>query len=278
MLTGSNYIKFGLVASAAIILSACESSGSYRLASVGNVPAGSDTASGGSSGGDGSSSSSGGGSSSSSGGASSGGSSSSSGGSSSSSSSGGLSLPGRSGNILVTAGNTVIGAAGKQQTAVTSVDGVVTRVLQKTGQTLVDIGNGNTLILGKAGGKVGDLVRIDVGSKTVIGAPSGSPLLGVGVLSPPGSGNVLTTAAGKPIDASVALTRPLTGTLTGAATPQAGTPVNGVVQTATGVVGAVTGIATPNTGQPPAKPGVGGVVGAVTGTIGGITGGPGKKK
>ncbi len=254
MLTGSRYPKLALLATTAILLSACESSGSYRLASVGNVPAGSDTASSGSSGSDGSSggssSSSGGTASSSSGGGSSGGTASSGGGSSSSS--GGAGALGS--NILVTAGNAVIGTAGKTNALGTKANGVVpvvtgtvARVLTKTGQTLVDLGDGNTLVLGKAGGKVGDQLRIDLGSKTVIGAPSGSPLLGVGVLPSPGSGNVATASVGNTVDAAVNLTKPLTATVTGVVTPPATggapatNPVGGVVGTATGVVNGVTG-------------------------------------
>jgi hypothetical protein len=232
MLTNTQLIKFGIVSALAISLAACESSGSYRLASVGSVPDGS---SGGSSGGDGSSggsSSSGGGTTSSSGGG-------------SSSSSGGAGPLG--GNLIVTAGNAVIGVAGKTNglpQTLAPVTGTVSKILYKTGQTLVDIGNGNTLILGKAGGKVGDLLRIDIGSKTVIGAPNGSPLLGVGVLAPAGSGNILTATVGKTVGVVVDVTKPLTGSVTGSVTPQAGTttPITGATGAVGGVVKGVTGV------------------------------------
>jgi hypothetical protein len=181
--------------------------------------------------------------------------------------------------ILVTAGNAVIGVAGAQSKLVNGVttqvirpvDGLVTRVLTKTGQTLVDIGQGNTLVLGKAGGQVGDLLRIDLGSKTVIGAPSGSPLLGVGVLSatgqnsaalglgvlnPAGSGNIVTVTGSKPAGVLGGVLQPVTTTVSAVTSPVTGgvipggqnsrtTGIGNVVTTTTttvkGVVGGVTG-------------------------------------
>ena len=256
MLTTVRLFKLASVAAAAVSLAACESSGSYRLASVGNVP--DDTASVGSSEGDGTGSSgasSGGGSTASSGG---------SGGTGSSGSSGSSSAsPLGASNILVTAGNAVIGVAGttKQLSngvllpATGLVTGTVTKILRKTGQTLVDIGGGNTLILGKAGGAVGDLLRIDLGSHTVIGAPNKSALLGVGVLAPAGSGNLVAVSLNKALDVTASTTGGLlnSGLLTGAtaSTPAATTnagaattvtnTVSGVTSTLGGVVKGVTG-------------------------------------
>lgn len=190
---------------AALALAACESSGNYRVGWVGDnpPPGGSSSSSGGSS----SSSSSSGGSSSSSGGSSSssGGSSSSSGGTGSSGGSTGL-----VGNLLVTAGNTVIGVAGKHDQlaqvvngkvpATGIVTGTVTRVLDRTGQTLVNLGEGSGgggLILDGVGGKLGALVAIDLGKGQVIAAPEGSkPLIGLNVLAQsPTTGQLATVGA-----------------------------------------------------------------------------------
>lgn len=285
MLTNLQLGKFALIATATFSLVACESSGSYRLASVGTVPDGSSsggTASSG--GGDGSnSSSSGGTASSSSGGSSSSGSSSggatasSSSGGSSSSSSGGAGPLG--GPIIVTAGNAVIGVAGKHNQLATLVNGkvpaatpvtaTVTRVLTKTGQTLVNLGNGNSLILNKAGGKIGDVLKIDLGSKTVIGAPSGSPLLGVGVLSPAGSGNIATvTSSALPGTGAVPNVTGALPNVTGAIAPVTtaiGAAVGGSVTTpVTTITGGAAGGASVTTG--------------VTNTVGGLLGGLKKTK
>jgi hypothetical protein len=181
--------------------------------------------------------------------------------------------------ILVTAGNAVIGVAGAQSKLVNGVttqvirpvDGLVTRVLTKTGQTLVDIGQGNTLVLGKAGGKIGDLLRIDLGSKTVIGAPAGSPLLGVGVLSargqnsaalglgilnPAGSGTIATVTSNKGAGLVGGVLQPVTTTVSTVAAPVTN---GGSAVPATGAVGNVVTTTTTT---------VKGVLGGVTGTLG----------
>lgn len=251
-MTGKKAIWPALVfaSTAALALAACESSGNYRVGWVGDNPPPS------------SSSSSGGSSSSSSGGSSSGGSSSSSGGSSSSS--GGTSSSGGAtglvGNLLVTAGNTVIGVAGKTdglaqvvngKLPVTGiVTGTVTRVLDRTGQTLVNLGEGSGtggLILDGVGGKLGALVAIDLGKGKVIAAPEGSkPLIGLNVLAQnPGTGSLATVSAasgGKlvALDVNGALGGANGGLLGGTTAGLAGT-TKGVVQTATGTVGNVLG-------------------------------------
>lgn len=276
MLTGLQYVRLGVVASAAMIVSACESTGSLRLASVGSVPDGS-TASSGSSGGDGATSSSSGGSSSSSSGASGG---PSGGGTSGSDSANALGA----GKILVTAGNTVIGVAGTTRKvnggvslpATGLVTGTVTRVLRKTGQTLVDIGQGNMLILGKAGGAVGDPLRIDLGSHTVVSAPNRSALLGAAVLSPAGSGNLVAV----PLNRALDLTSGASGGLlrSGLANGLSGSPTGGVAGSVSGSATAggsatTTTPQTPVTGAATTVGGVaGGAVNATTGVLGGLGG------
>lgn len=185
------YSKFFLAGVAMVSLAACESTGSYRVASIGSVPG--DTGSSGG-GGDGSGSASGSGGTNNGGG--SGGTGTGTGTGSGTGNGGGggagTAQAGLVGKVLVTAGNTVIGAAGKQNALVTGVqnnvltpvNATVTRILTKTGQTLVDVGSGQLLILNGTGGKLGDLLKIDLASARVVGAPSGSPLLGVSVLSP----------------------------------------------------------------------------------------------
>ncbi|WP_447726771.1 hypothetical protein [Sphingomonas koreensis] len=247
-MTGKTAIWPALVfaSTAALTLAACESSGNYRVGWVGdNPPPSSSSSSGGSS--SGGSSSSSGGSGSSSGG------SSSSGGTPGASSGGGSGL---AGNLIVTAGNTVIGVAGKHDQlaqvvngklpATGIVTGTVTRVLDTTGQTLVNLGEGSGtggLILDGVGGKLGALVAIDLGKGKVIAAPEGSkPLIGLNVLAQnPGTGSLATVGAGTggkllALDANGTIGGLLGGTTGGLV----GT-TKGVVQTATGTVGDVLG-------------------------------------
>ncbi|MCP3729420.1 hypothetical protein M9978_03170 [Sphingomonas sp. MG17] len=267
---------------AALALAACESSGNYRVGWVGDTPPPGGSASSSSTGGDdggSSSGGSGGGTASSSGGGSSSSSSggtASSGGSGSSSSSGGTASSGGGstgaqglvGNVLVTAGNTVIGAAGKANGLVQGgvlptagvVTGKVTGVLAKTGQTLVRLGEGGTgggLILDGAGGKVGALVGIDLGKGTVIAAPEGSKsLIGVNVLAQnPTTGTLATVGGGT---GGKLLTVDVNG-LGGA--------------TGGGLLGGVTNAPQPGNLAGTAKGAVKSTVGTVGGVVGGVTGG-----
>lgn len=237
-MTGKTAIWPALVfaSTAALALAACESSGNYRVGWVGdNPPPSSSSSSGGSSSSSGGSGSSSGGSSSSSGGA-----------------------TGLVGNLLVTAGNTVIGVAGKHDglaqvvngklPAAGIVTGTVTRVLDGTGQTLVNLGEGSGaggLILDGVGGKLGALVAIDLGKGQVIAAPEGSkPLIGLNVLAQnPGTGSLATVGAatgGKLVALDVNGTLGSAGLLGGATGGLAGT-TKGAVQTTTGTVGGLLG-------------------------------------
>ena len=257
------YSKFFLAGVAMVSLAACESSGSYRVASIGSVPG--DTGSSGG-GGDGSGSGSG------SGGTNNGGG---SGGTGTGTGSGtgtgngggggtGTAQAGLVGKVLVTAGNTVIGAAGKQNALVTGVqnnvltpvNATVTRILTKTGQTLVNLGSGQSLILNGTGGKLGDLLKIDLASARVIGAPSGSPLLGVSVLSP-------SVATGRLAAVNVGNNGPLVQLGNGT------TGGTGVVSKVGGTVNGVLGGAT--AGGPATVP-VTGLVSNVSATVNGALG------
>lgn len=172
----------------ALLLSACESSGGYRISSVGSGSPGSGSDS------DGGSDSGGGG----------GGGSDNGGGSGSDGSGGGTGSSGSTGNtvsagleqlspVLATAGNAVLGVSDGQGNVTTPiatalpvtepVTGTITRVLTDTGTVLVDAGEGRTLLLQGAQGAVGDVVSIDVGGRTVTTGMDGTPgAIGAGVL------------------------------------------------------------------------------------------------
>jgi len=201
-MTKSNGVRLALATTAALALAGCESSGNYRIASVGTAsadPGDAGTSSGGNDTG--------------SGGTGSGGTGSGTGGTGSGTGTGGTGTGngttggnGLLGGVLVTGGNTVIGAAGKHSQVAQGVNalipgsgivtGKVTRILQGTGQTLVQLGSGNTLILGKAGGRLGDLLSINLGNGKVIGGPTGSPLIGLNVLAAnPVTGKLATVTA-----------------------------------------------------------------------------------
>jgi hypothetical protein len=178
-----------LASTAALALSACENSGSYRVASVG-ASGGASTAddSGGGSAGGGSGS----------GGSTAGGGS----GSGSTGSGGTQSSLGR--GVLVTSGNAVLGASDTASGVLSNsnipksglAEGIVTAVLNKTGQTLVELGNGGSVLLDRAGGRVGDVVAINLGKGAVTRAPDGSSLVGVNVLARnPSTGKLVSLGA-----------------------------------------------------------------------------------
>lgn len=258
-------LKSLLLASAALSLAACGGSGSYRVASVGSVAgtdggstsdAGNDTAG---TGGTGSGSSGSTGSTGTTGGT----------GTTSGTGSGGSTGTNAVGRVLVTAGNTVIGASGKHNALATKINGLapgttqitgtVTTVLRKSGESLVDLGNGQSLILNGAGGKVGEIVKIDLLSRTVTGASSGSRLLGVSVLSP-------TVATGTVAGVNVGNSGPLLTVGSGSTASGVLAPVNGVLAPVGGVLAPVTGGVTGGTGTT-------GATGHVTGVVGGVLGG-----
>ena len=283
--------KLLLACTTALSLAACESAGSYRVASVGSVP---DSGSGSASDGSGSGDTAGTGSGSGSSGTAGSGSGTGTGSTGSTGGSGGSQGTLGSG-ILVTAGNTVIGAAGKQSALTNAtllptagkVSGVVTAVLTKTGQTLVNLGSGQSLILNGTG-KLGEVVKIDLGSRSVTGAGAGSSLLGVGVLSSPSAtgklaavnvanAGPLLTVGGKSIGGGLTgatgVLTPVSSVVSGVVTPGSTT---GVLTPATGIV---SGVVAP-TGSTGVVAGVGGALGVTTtpgstqvgGALGGVLG------
>lgn len=233
--------RLALVLGAALTLSACNSTGKHRLAWVGNAPPGSDGAPGapgdpGTPGDPGAPGDPG---------------------------------PAGKGNLIVTAGNLVQNVGAKHAVIAGTVNnlapgaapitGTVTAVIDGAGQTLVDLGEGRLALLDGKGGRIGDLVTIDLGKGRVIGGTQGSPLIGASVLSPEQTKGTLATvgllADGKLVKVGVP-----------GGAPGAGSgPVGGVVGGVTGTVGGVVGGATGGN--------TGGVVGGVTGTVGGVVGG-----
>jgi hypothetical protein len=221
-------------------LAACESSGSYRVASVGTTVPG-DVADNGSGGGDTGTGS----------GSGMGGGTGAGGGAGGSTGAGGATGSGAlGGNLIATSGNAVLGVANAQAGLTSSlgipakgvVTGTVNRLLTATGQTLVRLGNGNTLVLdGK--GKLGELVSIDLGKGRVIGTSNAnSPLLGVNVLARnPATGKLATVSAASGGNlVSVTVPNGQGGQLLGATVP--GNPAGGTG----GLLGGVTGAANTN--------------------------------
>lgn len=256
-------------------LAACNSSGSYRVASVGtNIPG--DTAGDGSGGTGDTGGGTGGG-----GGATGGGTGAGTGngtGTGSGTGNGGA----LGGNLLAASGNAVIGVANTQAgltaglgiPATGLVTGTVNRVLTATGQTLVGLGNGSTLILDGKGGALGSLVSIDLGQGKVIGGSSGaSPLIGLNVLARnPSTGQLATVSAASGGNlVSVTVPNGQGGNLlnvsvpgvvgsTNGATGATGGLLSGVTQTTGGLLGGATGA----TG---ASANVNGTLGSTLGTV-----------
>ncbi len=161
-----------------------------------------------------------------------------------------------SGNILVAGGNVLVGAA-SQFAALTgatnglvplggTVNATVTAVLGNSGHTLVELGNGTSLLLNGNGGALGDVLSLDLASGRVIGGPAGSPLIGLNVLAAnPISGSLATVnaASGNQLVGVTILDTALGGTGSGnnivvapAIAPALGlgATINGTVTAATG--------------------------------------------
>jgi hypothetical protein len=147
---------------------------------------------------------------------------------------------------LVTSGNVLMGS-GSGVVNATIASGTITGVLGPSGQTVVGLVNGTTVVLNGSGGSLGDLVSLDLGAGQVVGGPSS--LVGVNVLGAnSGTHATVGTTSGT---AGTSITSG--GTTTGALLP---------APSASGTVsGTVTGT-------------VGGTVGGTAGgTVGGVSGG-----
>ncbi|MBO9714411.1 hypothetical protein [Sphingomonas sp.] len=251
------WTRLALASTAALGLAACNSDGSYRVASVGTTAVGAEPDN---NGGDGSGSGSG-----TAGGGSAGGSGSASG------SQGGLGS-----KVLVSSGNAVMGLSGTQAGLTAGipgggvVDATVTGTLKSTGQTLVQLGSGGTLVLDGNGGKLGDVVSLDLGQGKVIGSSNaGSPLVGLNVLAKnPTTGSLVTVGGAN--NNLVSVTAPGTGTgglLNGTGGVLGGTGGNASV---TGAVGNTLNTTLNGAVNPSGKSGVSSVTNVVTQPVSGV--------
>jgi len=202
--------------------------------------------------------------------------------------------------VLVMTGETVKTVSGTTQTLATLVDGVlpgetsitgrVVNVVEKTGQVLVDVGQGKGYLVDGLTAAPGDVVTLALGNHDAVGG-SASPLVGVSVASslqpngellaagiastgPAANNGLIGVSAlsdnqnqGKFLTLGVAsggelLTlAPGSGTGAGAG---AGGLVGGVVQTLSGVLTPANGGGAPGLGD------AGGLVGGVVGTVTGV--------
>ncbi|HEX6660293.1 MAG TPA: hypothetical protein VF067_00260 [Sphingomicrobium sp.] len=147
--------------------------------------------------------------------------------------------------LVVAAGNVLLGESaslasitpGAQTSGV--VDGTVSAVLLTSGQSLIELSDGSSLLINSVGGALGDAVSIDVGKGQVIGGPNS--LVGVSVLPSGGTGGQLASA-------TVGGTSIGVGTgLVGKSTSAAGGLVSGTAGQTLGAVSATTTLTQPVT-------------------------------
>lgn len=196
------------------------------------------------------------------------------------------------GGVLVKTGGLVNVIADKGLLLASAVDGkvpgnsnlvgTVVGVVKSTGVALVQTGNGQQYLVDGLAAAPGQLITATIGKATAIGSPTASPLIGASILSPgQQNGSLLTVGVGsagqlvtlQPGTGGNLLggaTGGLTGGTTGnpAATPV--TLVGNVVTTATGALAQVGG---GTAGGGTAVDPVTGLVTGVTGTVGGVVGG-----
>ena len=110
-------------------------------------------------------------------------------------------IAGPSAPLIVASGNVLLGRAGQLTmpigpVATTGVvSGTVSAVLLTTGQTLVQLADGASVLLNGTGGALGDIVSIDLAQGQVVGGPNS--LIGVNVLTAnPTSGQLATASVG----------------------------------------------------------------------------------
>lgn len=200
------------------------------------------------------------------------------------------------GNVLVKTGGLVNVIADKGLLLASAVDGkvpgntnlvgTVVGVVKSTGVALVQTGSGQQYLVDGLAAAPGQLITATIGKATAIGSPNASPLIGASILSPgQQNGSLLTVGVGSAGQlvtlqpgAGGNLLGGVTGGLTGGTTGSpTGTPitlVSNVVTTATGALAQVGGGVTGGTaGGGTAVDPVTGLVTGVTGTVGGVLGG-----
>jgi len=141
--------------------------------------------------------------------------------------------------LVVAAGNVLLGESARlgSVSAVmpTSgvVDGTVSAVLLTSGQSLVQLSDGSSLLINSVGGALGDVVSIDVGKGQVVGGPNS--LVGVSVLPSGGAGGQLASASigGTSIGIGTGLVGNATSGTAGAVSATAGQTLGAVSATST---------------------------------------------
>ncbi|MDO9369948.1 MAG: hypothetical protein Q7T68_15380 [Sphingopyxis sp.] len=202
------------------------------------------------------------------------------------------------GGVLVKTGSLVNVVADRGLLLANAVDGkvpgganlvgTVIGVVKATGVTLVQTGNGQQYLVDGLTAAPGQLITATIGKATALGSPNASPLIGASILSPgQKNGSLLTVGVGS-AGQLVTLQPGTGGNLLGGVTGglggatgggTAGSPatlVGNVVTSTTGALGQVTGGATSG-GSQAGNP-VTGVVSGVTGTVGTVLGGLNPKR
>lgn len=165
--------------------------------------------------------------------------------------------------------------------------GTVIGVVKATGVTLVQTGNGQQYLVDGLTAAPGQLITATIGKATALGSPNASPLIGASILSPGqkngslltvgvgSAGQLVTLQPGTGGNLLGGVTGGLGGTTGGGAAGSPVTLVSNAVTATTGALGQVTGGATggSQTGNP-----VTGVVSGVTGTVGTVLGGINPKR
>lgn len=155
--------------------------------------------------------------------------------------------------LVVAAGNVLLGPA-SQITLVNGpvansgvVQGTVGAVLLTTGQSLIELSDGTSLVVNGAGGALGDLVSVDRATGQVVGGSS--TLIGANVLGTTSSGTVTASALGSSgtIGAGATVGRGALPTISAStplgsvATPTTIGPVTGTISGASGTLSGTLG-------------------------------------
>lgn len=184
-------------------------------------------------------------------------------------------------NVIADKGLLLASAVDSKLPGDTELVGTVVGVVKSTGVALVQTGNGQQYLVDGLTAAPGQLVTATIGQATALGSPGASPLIGASILSPgQQNGSLLTVGVGS--GGQLVTLQPGTGGnllggaaggLTGGGT--AGTPVtlvSNVVTTATGALSQVTSGATGGAADGDGNA-VTGLVTGVTDTVGGVLGG-----
>ena len=189
-------------------------------------------------------------------------------------------------NVIADKGLLLANAVDSKLPGNTNLVGTVVGVVKSTGVALVQTGSGQQYLVDGLTAAPGQLITATIGKATALGSPTASPLIGASILSPgQQNGSLLTVgvgSAGQLVTLQPGTGGNLLGGLTGSlagGTPGGGTAgspvtlVGNVVTTATGALGQVAGGATGGDTSGGAVDPVTGLVTGVTGAVGGVLGG-----